>query len=617
MFGLANADHQVEAHDERYEDVWDLWERTQNKTERKRACDFQERYPEDIKRAAELGTTVFRFSVSWARVQNDEDTWNEEWLDHYRELAQCVKDHGMKVMVTLIHFTWPVWLEKDHGGLIGEDFPERFAKYGDKLAEHFGDLVDYWISFNEPTQMVHGYIKTWWQEFYYMPPGMPKGTSPSGEAEAVGKFIYNLFSAHAKARVAIKSHKPEAKVGVNPLVTGFPPWIQYLLDNQFRSKWLLKAMYKFSYSRPLMIEQAKVDLVIGGLLPKREDTLLYSQPYHMPGDDDDPDFNEKERHITVPAGHHGLLAISNAAIAEHTGRIRVDQHGRYEQPLSLADYFAAQDESTPNIAQNDEGLKRIKRRGVLTVGIREDAPGKCSACSSAGLEIKIAHGIAEQIFGDKDKVEFVELSAEARAKVLSTKVSGLNKLWHFFGAAGLIANANWWYLGSQGKLPKELCPEEAIGAHDFVGFDYYWGLPTKRLHQFSQLLDAAEGRFLTAPVWPEGLGHALHYFKKRFPEQEIIIVENGCVPLADGIRRQDYLKLHLEQVKKACDEGVNVSAYLLWSLTSNREWGHAFDNNTDFGLYTVELDGDPDLKRIPTPEVEFYRDLIASQKEDA
>ena len=140
IFGLANADHQVESYDPKYPDVWDLWEETQGKTKRGRACEFEKFYPEDIKRAAELGTKIFRFSVSWARVQTAENTWNEEWLEHYRALAQCIKDQDMKVMVTLVHFTWPVWLEKDHGGLLDKGFPIRFAKYGEKLAERFGDL---------------------------------------------------------------------------------------------------------------------------------------------------------------------------------------------------------------------------------------------------------------------------------------------------------------------------------------------------------------------------------------------------------------------------------------------------------------------------------------------
>lgn len=617
IFGLANADHQVESHDPRYEDVWDVWERTQNRTPRRNACKFEEKYAEDIKLAADLGTKIFRFSVSWAKVQQGPGEWNEEQLAHYRKVAQCVQDNGMKVMVTLVHFTWPVWLERDHDGLIGADFPEMFAKYADKLAETFGDIVDYWISFNEPTQVVHGYIKTWWQEFYYMPPGMPEGTNASGQAEAVGKLIHNLFSAHAKARLAIKNHKQGAKVGINPLVTGFPPWLQWIMDHQFHTDWLLKAMYKFSYARPLIVEKGRVDLVIGGVTPKREDTLLYSRPYFNGVNETDPDFPKEAHHIAMPAGHNGLLQITNSVIAEFLGeKVRGDSEEMTCQPLSLADHFASEAGGKRVELFNGEGLKRIRRRGVLTVGVRENAPGKCEVCSSAGLEISIAHSIAKEVFGDPNKVEFVELSASTRPKALSTKVSFINKIWHFVGAAGLIANANWWYLGSKGKLPKELCPEEAVGAHDFVGFDYYWGLPTKRLHQFPQLLDAAEGRFLTAPVWPKGLRHALRQFHRWFPEQEIMIIENGCVPLADGIRRRDYLEKHLHEVAEACKEGIPVSAYLLWSLTSNREWGHAFDNNTDFGLYHVGLDDDPKLERKPSKEVDYYRTLIQNSSGD-
>ena len=608
LFGLANADHQVESHDPKYEDVWDLWERTQNKTTRKQASEFEDKYPEDIARAAELGTKVFRFSVSWAKVQQEDGSWNQEALDHYRAVAQCVRDHDMEVMVTLIHFVWPVWLEKE-GGLIAENFPLRFQAYADKLAESFGDLVSYWISFNEPTQLVHGYIKPWWQENYYMPPGMPEGTSTSGEAEAVGKLIYNLFSAHAKARVAIKEHKPEAMVGVNPLVTGFPKWLQWIMDHQFRTNWLLKATYTFSFKRPIIVENGQVDLLMGDLTPRQGNTLHYSQAYYWKGDD----HTKGKHHIALPAGHEGLLQTVNRSI--QTILKLPDEGGAVacRRPLSLADYFARQEGAPTCTVKNGEGLKRIKRRGVVSVGIdpNNNDPERIA------LEREIAEAIASEILDDPSCVEYVEVSGDKPIKALSTKLSPLNRLWRFFGAASLIANANWWYLGSRGKLPKELCPEEAYGAHDFIGFDYYWGLPTTRLHKFSHLLDAAEGRFLTAPVWPQGMGNAMRQFHRWFPDQEQFIIENGCVPLADGYRRRDYLNKHLAEVHKACEDGVPVKAYLLWSLTSNREWGHPFDNNTDFGLYFVDLDGDPNLERVPTSEVEFYRELIKNSQSDS
>jgi beta-glucosidase/6-phospho-beta-glucosidase/beta-galactosidase len=161
-----------------------------------------------------------------------------------------------------------------------------------------------------------------------------------------------------------------------------------------------------------------------------------------------------------------------------------------------------------------------------------------------------------------------------------------------------------------GKLAKELCPSEAIGAQDFIGLDYYWGLPTHRLAKFRLLEDAANGRFLRAPVWPRGLFHALRRFHRWFPEKEIFIVENGCPPSAGGVSRADYLTSHLSEVSKAIEEGIPVRAYNWWSITSNREWGHPFDPNTDFGLHFVDLDHDPGLARQRTHEAVLFSKII-------
>ncbi|RYD47091.1 MAG: glycosyl hydrolase family protein, partial [Verrucomicrobiaceae bacterium] len=134
-----------------------------------------------------------------------------------------------------------------------------------------------------------------------------------------------------------------------------------------------------------------------------------------------------------------------------------------------------------------------------------------------------------------------------------------------------------------------------------------------RLHKFRLLEDAAHGRFLTAPVWPQGLYHALQRFHRWFPDQEILIVENGCVPEADGMTRGTYIKQHLAQVERALAKGVPVKAYNYWSITSNREWGHPFDPNTDFGLYFVDLDKDPTLTRHEAEGLSVLRDAIAKR----
>ena len=175
-----------------------------------------------------MGCKLFRFSVAWARVEPECGKFDPAALAHYAEVAACVRRHGMKLMLTLHHFVWPIWLERDHGGMLAPEFPDLFARYTDKVAEAFGEKVDWWITFNEPSQLTFGYIKPWWQNRYYMPPGLPRGAPVDDEAKAVGKLVPNLFLAHTRARAAIKARRSEAKVGVNPLVTGFPIWFQML-----------------------------------------------------------------------------------------------------------------------------------------------------------------------------------------------------------------------------------------------------------------------------------------------------------------------------------------------------------------------------------------------------
>lgn len=696
LFGTANADHQVEAHDPAREDVWDVWERCQGLTPRGRATDFANRYEEDIAAAAGLGCKLFRFSTAWSRVEISEGEFDEEALAHYRRVAECIRSHGMKVMLTLHHFVWPVWLERDRGGMIGEKFPDLFARYAARVAEAMGDVVDYWITFNEPSQLTFGYIKPWWQNRYFMPPGLPRGSDVDAEAEAVGKLIPNLFLAHARARVSIKARQPSAEVGVNPLVTGFPTWLQMLMDFGACHRGLIEALFKFTKKGALVSERGDVDLVIGGVTAGEQARYETSDPYLrtskavvvtadyqgegvpslvgkkvgvigvgnqpeswlrdlpegsvkkifrnydvaraalLKGDVDavygDAFFlrsketksrlkflvkglSDEAYVVVAPHGHRQLLERVNRAVmafqVERSESSATDSEAKEAQrPVSLREVFAGEDDNPEWLVESAD-VRRVRRRGKIRIGIRNDAPGVANGCSEEGLEMRLARRIAHEIFHDEKRLEVIPLEPSERLKVLETKAGWLNWAWRFWGTTTMIANANWWYLGTSGRLPVELCPEEAVGAQDFVGLDYYWGLPTWKLGKFRSLEDAAQGRFLKAPVWPRGLYHALKRFHRWFPDQELFIVENGSVPVANGVPRTDYLRSHIAEMEKAMAEGVPVKGYNFWSITSNREWGHPFDPNTDFGLYFVDLDKDPELKRVPTAEVEVYREIIA------
>ena len=710
IFGTANADHQTEAYNPEREDVWDLWERSQGLTPRGKATDFWNRYEEDIASAAALGCKLFRFSVAWSRVEPEHGVFDHDALQHYREVAECILKHGMRPMLTLHHFVWPVWLERDHGGMLGDQFPNIFARYAEKVAEALGDKIDWWITFNEPSQLTFGYIKPWWQNRYYMPPGLPRSSSVDAEAQAVGKLVPHLFSAHARARQKIKALHPDTKVGVNPLITGFPTWLQMLLDWGACHRGLSEALFKFTTKEAIVSEYGAADLIICGMTLDDQTRFEASDPYLRTGKaiiirSDDPSdeissLNGKivaviaignqpqswkrdlpsssrkklfrnyddardalssgevnavygdalyllppelkrlsnfrflktclsdEHYVALaPHGHAQLLAHVNQAIRDFQINLRkyCDVSWLSEPsniispttlPTSLYEVFHGTD-APPKHIDSVHGLRRILKRGYLRVGIRVDAPGLSKQAPDPGLEILLAEQIATQIFGDASKIEIIPIEPIDRFQALESKRSWLNWAWRFWGTTCLIANSNWWYLGMAGKLAEPLCPEEAIGAQDFVGLDYYWGLPTHRLHKFRLLEDAAHGRFLRAPVWPRGLFHALQRLHRWFPKQELLIVENGCPPSAGGVTRSEYLQSHLAEVEKAIAKGVPVRAYNWWSITSNREWGHPFDLNTDFGLHYIDLDNDPNLTRHRTPEAELLKKIIESQQGDS
>ena len=265
----------------------------------------------------------------------------------------------------------------------------------------------------------------------------------------------------------------------------------------------------------------------------------------------------------------------------------------------------------------DRSLQQIRRRGTLRVGV---SPGVSQLCKRdakgayVGLEPDIARHIAARVFGSKKgKVRFVILRGDRR-------ISATRSWWQMFdGLRKTIAmfatflGTNWWNLGLAGRLPEFMCPRECVGALDYVGIDYYWGVPSVLPWQLQRLAAAADASYGKAPVWPSVLFQILREQQQQFPGKPIMVVENGCVTSADNVARADYITQHVREVQRAVAAGIPVKAYLCWSITSNREWGLPFDNNSDFGLYHIDLDHDPNLTRVPTPASERYAQIIAAR----
>jgi beta-glucosidase/6-phospho-beta-glucosidase/beta-galactosidase/ABC-type amino acid transport substrate-binding protein len=719
LFGVATADHQCEAYDPRYEDIRDVWERKRNLTERKKATDFWNRYGEDIQLAKDLGCNSFRFSLAWSRLEPAPGQFNDEAFDHYKQLIETIRAAGMEPIMTLHHFTWPVHVE-ERGGLIGKDFPTIYTHYVTEVVKRLGQQVRYWITFNEPTQLIYGYIKPWWEQYYFMPPGLPQNATFDDQLEAVGTLMCNLFQAHTTARQVIKQSNADALVGVNPMILGLPTWLQRLMDWNItrmnsREDWVRRGR---SYSRRRLSEHGKVDVVLGTLTMTRgrAEQVDFSEAYFITSQallvrDGSAIHTQRDldgtsvavvKHSTAPEGLLKQLPKARALVVEHytealqaldsgkAAAILTDdtilqglmkQHpGRYRllDTLPTHEYYAAAvakghpellaavnrvvksfkntEAWASSIARNlpdlsvagppqlalettladisgweskhgtAEGtgttqkavrgtlLDQIKARGYLVVAVKENVPGfgyrDPQTGEMRGLEIDLARAIAQEIFGDPKKVVFRPAQTHERLPLVRSFLRFFDAPVKLFSIISTALNSNWWHLGMAGKLPEFLCPRECVGQQDFVGCDYYWGISTLGLHRIQELLSAMHGYYDQAPVWPGDLYKTLRYHAKLFPGKEILIIENGCVDAADGYDRARYIDSHVREVQRALRKGVKVAGYDCWSITSNREWGLPFNRGSDFGLYHIDLDNDPDLKRVPTPAVEVYKRII-------
>lgn len=713
-FGVATADHQCEAYDGR-DDIRDVWERVRGLVPRGKATDFWNRYREDVDLARGLGCRAFRLSLSWARLEPTPGVWDDAAFAHYRDVLQYMRDADMWTVVTLHHNTWPLWVQAagDGAGMLDAGFPALMEAYASELARRLGALIDYYVTLNEPNQLVYGYIKGFWMRAYPVPPGLPPYATGEQQMEAVLKLIPNLFRAHARARAAIHAVHPKAKVGSNPLVLGLPRWLQRLIDRHATHLKSPEQMIKQAVrlSQHKIVNTGSVDISIAQvtMTQERMSKVLFSEPYAMakpvllhrsslpPAADfqtwkccigvvneavtaanaggtftaaevqyfDDPasavaalragkldavydlDMFLKQFAtdglemtplpsrrwpvgIVMALGSRTLLNAVDRALRhyklKHPGLPRGVNRKTLSAPDVATDLVcrAKLGEETPpshgpsGVPDLDRTLERIRKRGVLRVGIRPGVEGMCmpdGAGGYRGLEPDLAHAIARGIFGTGDaKVRFVELSGDSRWNATRSLFGVFDNFRKSIGMFGTMIGTNWWNLGMAGRLPTFLCPPECVGTLDYVGLDYYWGISSVWPGELQRLSAAAEAHYAMAPVWPGVLDGLIREAEEQFPGKPIMIIENGCVTSADGFSRAKYLEAHVAQVERAWRRGAPIDAYLCWSITSNREWGLPFDNNSDFGLYHVGLDDDLKLQRVPTDASTAYRTLVASDR---
>src|SRR5262249_21112664 len=223
LWGCATAAHQVEG--QNVNDWW-RWEQTPGhifeNQKAGRACDWWAgRFVEDFDRAADMRNNAQRISIEWSRVEPEPEKWDDYALGRYRDMLQALVERGMQPMVTLHHFTNPLWLA-DHDGWLWDEAPKHFQRYVSKVVDALGDLCSMWCTMNEPSvYTVQGYSLGKW------PPGIKN-------RKAVNRVTLNQVRGHAAAYKVIKAMQPGSQVGFSTHHIGFVPSVPAILHRPAR-----------------------------------------------------------------------------------------------------------------------------------------------------------------------------------------------------------------------------------------------------------------------------------------------------------------------------------------------------------------------------------------------
>ena len=195
--------------------TWSAWEQEEGRIEQGHtaglACDWWGgRWQEDFDRAEAAGQNAHRLSIAWSRIQPAPDRWDEEALDRYREMLIGLDARKMTPMVTLHHFSEPLWVA-EQGGWENEGIVDLFAAFVRRAVEALQPYCSLWVPINEPDVFTFSaYLE---------------GVFPPGKQDlsAALRVMRNMVLAHARAYRIIHDLQPEARVGTALHYRGFKP----------------------------------------------------------------------------------------------------------------------------------------------------------------------------------------------------------------------------------------------------------------------------------------------------------------------------------------------------------------------------------------------------------
>lgn len=212
LWGVATASHQVEGNNTANQ--WWVWEQEPGHIAQGHrsglACDWWRDAEADFDRIASMGLKTLRLSLEWSRIEVAPGKIDMAALDRYREMLHGLKQRDIEPMVTLHHFTDPLWFA-ERGGWASPDAPLFFTRYVEQAVLALRDYATLWCTINEPN--------------VYATLGYVLGTFPPGghDLRMAVRVLRHMLQAHSAAYRVIHRLQEKAQVGIAHNVRFFDP----------------------------------------------------------------------------------------------------------------------------------------------------------------------------------------------------------------------------------------------------------------------------------------------------------------------------------------------------------------------------------------------------------
>lgn len=177
---------------------------------------------EDTELMASMGIRHYRFGLEWARIEPEEGVFSDGEFDKVREEILLLREKGIATLLTIHHFSNPLWFE-EKGGFLCPDSPEIFLRLTQKVVERLGDVVSEYVTINEPNvYAVSGYLGG----------GFPPGENSLSKTLRV---IKTMGVCHRRAYETI--HALRKKMGHTDTKVGFAHHMRVFAPYHVKNPW--------------------------------------------------------------------------------------------------------------------------------------------------------------------------------------------------------------------------------------------------------------------------------------------------------------------------------------------------------------------------------------------